>query len=94
MSKSKKETTEKFVVIKKHCLNHKVGAVIELTEKQAKSLVGKVRLQSEEIDESEFAEVNGQLQAENDSLKKENEELKGDSKKLNAEITLLAKKDK
>jgi len=92
MATPKKETTEKFVVIKKHCLNHKVGAVIPLTKKQARNLVGKVRLQSEVIDESEFAEACGQLQAKNDSLTKENEGLKIDIKNLKAQLTAAEKK--
>jgi len=42
-----KEKTQKFVVVKNHTLNHKIGDKIDLTEKQAKNLVGKVVLASE-----------------------------------------------
>ena len=33
----------KYIVIKKHTLNHKVGDIIELTDKQALNLVNKVK---------------------------------------------------
>jgi hypothetical protein len=39
----KKPETRKFVVIKNNTLNHKVGDVIELTARQAKNLIGKIR---------------------------------------------------
>jgi cell division protein FtsB len=91
MTTTKKETTEKYVVIKKHCLNHKVDAVISLTEKQAKNLVGKVRLQSEKIDGNEFAVANGELQVQVDTLTTEKKGLEAEVKKLKAEISLLKK---
>lgn len=43
----KKEPTKKYVVVKPHTLNHFIGDKIDLTERQAKNLVGKVRLASE-----------------------------------------------
>jgi len=66
---AKQEKKDKYVVIKKHTLNHKVGDVVSLTEKKAKALIGKVRLQADvEKDTSKEDELK--------ALKKENAELK------------------
>jgi len=41
--------TKTYIVTQKHTLGHKVGAEIELSDKQAKNLVGKVRLKDDVI---------------------------------------------
>lgn len=87
MANQKKEPTEKYVVIKPHTLDHKVGDKIDLTAKQAKNLVGKVRKASDVAGENEAkaspAELKklkaaedrvAELEAENEELKKQLEE--------------------
>ncbi len=88
---AKKEETKKYVVIKKHTLGHKKGAVISLTDKKAQALVGKVRLQSEELESDGLAEEVGQIQEANNELTAENTQLKAEIKKLTAENTQLKK---
>lgn len=44
MSDQKKVEKKKYEVTHKNCLDHKVGDVIELTDKKAKSLVNKIKL--------------------------------------------------
>jgi len=83
--------TEKYIVIKKHCLGHEIGAVIELTPEKAKSLVGKVRVASEEIDENNISVTVGKLQTENNELKAEVESLKSEAKNLRAKLKAKAK---
>lgn len=86
-----KESKKKYVVEKRHTLGHSVGAVIELTDSKAKSLIGKVRLQSDVMNESKAAESVGKLEADNAKLKSDLEKLKGEVKNLKAENTQLKK---
>jgi len=81
-----KDKTEKYVVIKKHCLGHEIGAVIELSPEKAKGLVGKVRLASEEIDENNISVTVGKLQTENNELNAEVDSLKNEVKNLKAKL--------
>ncbi len=76
MSDEKKASTKKYVVTMKHCLNYKVGQMVELTDKKAKSLHGKVRLKSEFDGESESQNNVMELTKANEALVKENNELK------------------
>ena len=46
---AKQEKKLKYVVIKKHTLDYEVGQVVSLTETKAKALVGKVRLQADDV---------------------------------------------
>lgn len=39
--------TEKYIVIKENTLDFKVGQTVELTEKKASALIGKIKLKSE-----------------------------------------------
>lgn len=71
MSDEKKSPTKKYVVLMKHCLNYKVGQVVELTDKKAASLAGKVRLKSELDNESEPEKHVMELTKENEALSKE-----------------------
>lgn len=75
MAKAKKAKTEKYVVIKAHTLGHKIGEVIELTEAKAFSLVGKVRLQSEGVENVTTSGASKKLKDENAELVKRVEEL-------------------
>lgn len=71
MSDEKKVPTKKYVVTMKHCLNYKVGQVVELTDKKAAALSGKHRLKSELDLESESQSHVIELTKENESLSKE-----------------------
>tara|TARA_R110000737_G_scaffold195660_1_gene216511 strand:- start:332 stop:658 length:327 start_codon:yes stop_codon:yes gene_type:complete len=68
MPANKKEKTEKYIVVKLHTLGHKVGDVISLAEAKAKSLVGKVRLQSEGVENITTSGASQKLKDENKSL--------------------------
>ena len=72
---TKKNKTEKYIVVKTHTLGHKVGDVIELTETKAKSLVGKVRLQSEGVENVTTSGASKKLKDENALLLKRIDEL-------------------
>lgn len=76
MSDEKKVPTKKYVVTMKHCLNYKVGQMVELTDKKAASLSGKVRLKSEFDIESESQSTVIELTKASEALVKENNELK------------------
>jgi len=76
MSDEKKVPTKKYVVTMKHCLNYKVGQMVELTDKKATALSGKVRLKSELDGESESQKTVMELTKANEALAKENGELK------------------
>lgn len=71
---------QKYVVTQKHTLGHKVGATVSLTEKQAASLVNKVRLQAELNAASEPSAATKKLKTENEKLKAEIAELKKPAK--------------
>lgn len=75
MANTKKAKTEKYVVIKPHTLGHKIGDVIDLTDSKALSLVGKVRLQSEGIENVTTEGASKKLKAENAELVKRIEDL-------------------
>lgn len=71
-----KAPTKKYVVLMKHTLNYKVNQIVELTDKKAESLSGKVRLKSELEIESESQKTVMELTKANEALAKENSELK------------------
>ena len=75
MANTKKAKTEKFVVVKAHTLGHKIGDVIDLTETKAAALVGKVRLQSEGVENVTTSGASQKLKVENAELTKRIEEL-------------------
>ena len=86
MSKVK---TEKYIVIKKHTLNHEVGAEIDLTEDKAKALVGKVRLKSAgAVDKAKDTQVE-KLKLENKKLGEQNALLEAAIENLEGEIETL-----
>ena len=72
----KKAPTKKYIVEMKHTLNYKVGQMVELTDKKAKSLSGKIRLKSELDNESESQNTVMELTSANEALAKENSEMK------------------
>ena len=100
------EKTDKYVVVKLHTLNHSVGDVIELTDSKAASLSGKVRLQSEGVENVTVAgasqrlkDINTELSARiekledaSDDLIKENLTLSSEVKSLKAKLKAAAKK--
>lgn len=86
--------TEKYVVIKKHTLGHEIDSVISLTKEKAKSLVGKVRLQSEAVDESKLAEAAGKAQERVNELESEVADLKNEVGRLTSKLTQAEKKAK
>ncbi len=49
------ENTTKYIVTKKGALKHKVGDVVSLTEKQAKFMVGKIKLQTSVVKKKKVA---------------------------------------
>lgn len=75
MANTKKAKTEKFVVVKAHTLGHKIGDVIDLTEAKAKALIGKVRLQSEGVENVTTSAASKKLKDENAEMAKRIEEL-------------------
>lgn len=76
MATVKKAITRKFVVVKKHTLDYKIGETVELTAREAKALIGKVRpLADVERDAKTGDEVKSLAEA-NAALGKENAELK------------------
>lgn len=86
--------TKKYVVIKKHCLGHEIGAEINLTEGRALALVGKIRLKDEVEDENKLAEAAGKAQETINELEKEVGDLKNDITRLNSELSQVIKKAK
>lgn len=77
MAKAKAQTkTQKYTVVKKHTLDHKVGEVISLTDEKAANLIGKVRLQSEGTENVTTSGASKKLKEENEALKSEVEALK------------------
>jgi len=81
MAAAKKEKTEKYVVVKNHTLGHKVGDVIPLTAIKALALVGKVRKQSEGIENVTTEGASKKLKGENTTLTARIEELEGEAEK-------------
>ena len=86
--------TEKYIVEKKHTLGHEIGAVISLTPEKAKALAGKVRLQSEAVDESKLAEAAGKAQERVNELEAEVSDLKNEVGRLTSQLTQAKKKAK
>lgn len=68
---NKKAKTEKYVVVKAHTLDHKIGDIILLTEGKALDLVGKVRLQSEGVENITTSGASQKLKNEVRALKDE-----------------------
>jgi len=86
--------TEKYIVEKKHCLGHKIGAEIDLTEGKAKALVGKVRLKDEVEGENKLAEAAGKAQERVNELESEVADLKNNVTRLTSELAQANKKAK
>jgi len=89
-----KAKTEKYIVIKKHCLGHKIGAEIDLTEGKAKALVGKVRKKDEVEGENKLAEAAGKSQERVNELESEVADLKNNVTRLTSELAQANKKAK
>ena len=69
-------SNKKYIVTMPHTLGYKVGQMVELTDKKAKSLSGKVRLKSELDTESQAETSLIELTSANEKLTKENSSLK------------------
>lgn len=86
--------TQTYIVIKKHCLGHEMGAEIQLSEAKAEALVGKVRLKDEVEGENKLAQAAGKAQERINELEKEVGDLKNDVTRLNSELAQSNKKAK
>lgn len=75
MARTKKEATEKYIVVKPNTLKHEVGDVVELTERQSKTLIGKVKKQSEVAAGKDATKDLSELKKANAELIKANEDL-------------------
>ena len=81
MAAKKKDPTKEYIVIKPNTLDHSVGDKIDLTDRQAKNLVGKVRLASEVAGANEAKATSADLkklkalEEENAKLKEQNGQL-------------------
>ncbi len=89
-----KAKSEKYIVTNKHCLGHKIGAEIDLTEDKARALVGKVRLKDEVEGENKLAEAAGKAQERVNQLEAEVADLKNDVTRLTSELAQAEKKAK
>ena len=86
---TKKNKTEKYIVVKSHTLGHKIGDVIELNETKAKSLIGKVRLQSEGVENVTTSGASKKLKDQNALLVKRVEELEEEAEESTNTIQSL-----
>lgn len=86
--------TSIYIVTKKHCLGHEVGAEINLTEQKAAALIGKIRLKDEVEDENELAQAAGKAQEKINELEKEVADLKNENTRLTSELSQAKKKAK
>lgn len=68
--------TKKYIVTMPHTLNYKVDQMVELTDKKAAALSGKVRLKSDLDEETQSQKTVMELTKENESLTKEVSALK------------------
>lgn len=91
MPEEKKEQTKEYVVIKKNTLNYDVSDVVDLTEKEAKTLINKVRLKDQHDSQlkgsKEFSVLNKDLAF----AKKAIEKLQGEHNELIAKYDSLNK---
>jgi hypothetical protein len=85
------KSTETYIVVRPHTLNHKVNEEIELTNEQAKALVNKVVIKRSGSDASQKAATD-KVNTENVFLKKENEALKAEASELAKANEALVKK--
>lgn len=75
--------TQKYLVVKKHTLGHAIGDELSLTDLQAKSLVGKIKLKSDGAIDKAKTDLVGKLKKENKKLTDENTDLLAEVAVLN-----------